>query len=75
MNLPTIPTDNLYKFLSIAGIVLFVASVISITVIQKESSDALFSYNSQVLATEKKILNAEEEIGVTTGREPSRYTR
>ena len=55
MTLPTPPTDNLYKFIAIAGMVLLITSIVVINV---NSHDLIL----KILNTDKTILVLEEKL-------------
>jgi len=50
MNLPSLPTDNLYKFMAISGIVLFIFSVVF--------------YQTSVRSIETQIITTEQDMSI-----------
>lgn len=70
MNIPNLPTDNLYKFLTIAGLVLIFASAVWF---EAERQDAFVkadnaSLRARILEIEKEHLE-KEELGLNVSRQ------
>lgn len=56
MQIPNVPTDNLYKFIAISGLALFIFSISSILYLQKNK------YENLINLAEKNDLNAADSI-------------
>ena len=48
MNVPNLPTDNLYKFIALTGIVLFLVALIYPEYKDAQLKDAIALYNAEV---------------------------
>lgn len=62
MNLPTLPTDNLYKFIAIAGITIVVTSFLSISFQMHEMAILMFDYNTEALVVRENVDNLGEKV-------------
>ncbi|TDT44961.1 hypothetical protein CLV90_2040 [Maribacter spongiicola] len=47
MNVPNLPTDNLYKFMAIFGLIIFVFSLYLITSLRSNANDLIIQYNHE----------------------------
>lgn len=47
MNVPNLPTDNLYKFMAIFGLIIFVFSFYLITSLRSDANDLIIQYNHE----------------------------
>ncbi len=59
MNIPTIPTDNLYKFMALTGVVLVIGSFILVWFKAERSQELLREYKQGAALIEAKIEIAE----------------
>jgi len=81
MEMPTLPTDNLYKFMAIAGLLLFAATMYFPTMLQIQLDDQLIQNDesAKILAadlefTEYKIAAMEQIITNSILQQEGKYT-
>jgi hypothetical protein len=76
MQIPNVPTDNLYKFISISGLVLIVTSFIAISISQREVADQIFTTHQEALSVGKAIQQLDDEMdALVSNPTPESYVR
>ena len=67
MNIPNIPTDNLYKFISIFGLIIFLLSLIGPRLLIHSHRLQEFEMNESILILEERLKQISKEVNSLDG--------
>jgi hypothetical protein len=71
MNLPNLPTDNLYKFLALSGITLYIACLVLSVITSQDISDKRMKVSNELIELKKELNSIES----STKDEPTQTTQ